>query len=273
MASPRLFKVEYSLHMTPFCSWPNCMSYVKRAKKPKQGQQEPVLLQIYKILITIQNHYQGRAATDLSWEYGVRVPIWKASGKFHGKLPGGIGETKCRSAEISKKKFLWNKMKNPKNFPFNGPATDLFSMCACVRKYVCLGGNRIPLLFLPLWVTATLHTAIDSVVSSLIAINFKFAPCSSRSPISAHVIGHVRMAYICMCVCIPHVLHSIWMCQILPTRKWNKPEIATLCLFIWCLCNFVHCMHQSSRDSSSTLRLFHFRVPYLSYIVKSKLLK
>lgn len=59
MASPRLFKVEYSLHMTPFCSWPNCMSYVKRAKKPKQGQQEPVLLQIYKILITIQNHYQG----------------------------------------------------------------------------------------------------------------------------------------------------------------------------------------------------------------------
>lgn len=273
MASARLFKVEYSLHMTPFCSWPNCMSYVKRAKKPKQGQQEPVLLQIYKILIKIQNHHQGESCNRSFERVRSASTNLKGKWKISWKITRGHRRDQMQECRDFKKKVPLKQNEKSKNFPFNGPATDLFSMCACVRKYVCLGGNRIPLLFLPLWVTATLHTTIDSVVSSLIAINFKFAPCSSRSPISAHVIGHVRMAYICMCVCIPHVLHSIWMCQILPTRKWNKPEIATLCLFIWCLCNFVHCMHQSSRDSSSTLRLFRFRVPYLSYIVKSKLLK
>lgn len=104
MASARLFKVEYSLHMTPFCSWPNCMSYVKRAKKPKQGQQEPVLLQIYKILITIQNHHQGESCNRSFMRVRSASTNLKGKWKISWKITRGHRRDQMQECRDFKKK-------------------------------------------------------------------------------------------------------------------------------------------------------------------------
>lgn len=151
MASPRLFKVEYSLHMTPFCSWPNCMSYVKRAKKPKQGQQEPVLLQIYKILITIQNHHQGESCNRSFMRVRSASTNLKGKWKISWKITRGHRRDQMQECRDFKKKVPLKQNEKSKKFSIQRACNwSLLDVRVCEKVRLPRRQPHTSLIFTPL---------------------------------------------------------------------------------------------------------------------------